>query len=567
MTHTVDIFKSQQSEVTEFLTRIYGFIRLGEELGVNIEASVKKKLDVAIDSVSGSKLKIALIGGYSEGKTSIAAAWMGKLDSETMHISQEESSDEVVVYDIDNEVQLIDTPGLFGFKEKFNPGIAELEKYKEITKKYVSEAHLVLYVMDPVNPVKDSHKDDLVWLFRTLNLLPRTVFVLSGFDKVADIEDEEDYAEQLTVKTIGVRARLEDCIQISTDESKQLSIVAIAANPFDKGADYWLQNRDEFNAISRVSALQAATSYKIKSGGGRWKMAEDARSSIVLDVLDKELPRAVTRDEEIAAEVERLQDVVSSLNSKLGAVNGRITDARAALRDFASSYFSDLILQLIGTDLDTFGDFYEREIGDEGIVLNARLQSEFDRHLRSVTLEVSSLQVGFYQEIAHFNTVMNALGKQAVKYMVNNTVIDKGAIFAARKGIVGMAKAVGVDVGKLLKFKPFGAIKAANAVNGLLIAAGVVLEMWDSYQEKKREAEFGRGVRKMKEDLERSRKELLDLINNDQFKETFFPDYVTLNDELTSLAKTLNERSKERAKFHEWRQLGESIRDEFCAAG
>ncbi len=64
----------------------------------------------------------------------------------------------------------------------------EIERYKDITKKYISEAHLILYALNPSNPIKESHKDDLNWLFRTLNLLSRTIFVISRFDEEADIE-------------------------------------------------------------------------------------------------------------------------------------------------------------------------------------------------------------------------------------------------------------------------------------------------------------------------------------------------------------------------------------------
>ncbi len=108
------------------------------------------KLTTALKNSEEKTLKVALIGGFSEGKTSIAAAWLERLNK-SMNISQQESSNEVQVYRLDNDIELIDTPGLFGFKEQVNDA-GEIEKYKEITKKYVSEAHLVLYVMNSVNP-------------------------------------------------------------------------------------------------------------------------------------------------------------------------------------------------------------------------------------------------------------------------------------------------------------------------------------------------------------------------------------------------------------------------------
>ncbi|MGV8546830.1 GTPase, partial [Pseudomonas aeruginosa] len=68
---------------------------------------------------------------------------------------------------------LIDTPGLCGFKERENAETHTIEKYKDITTKDVSEAHLVLYVINSTNPIKESHKRDLPWRFRTLDRLPR----------------------------------------------------------------------------------------------------------------------------------------------------------------------------------------------------------------------------------------------------------------------------------------------------------------------------------------------------------------------------------------------------------
>lgn len=57
-----------------------------------------------------------------------------------MNISQQESSSEVAIYDFKDQLQIIDTPGLFGFKEKTNASTEQIEKYKDITKRYVSNA-------------------------------------------------------------------------------------------------------------------------------------------------------------------------------------------------------------------------------------------------------------------------------------------------------------------------------------------------------------------------------------------------------------------------------------------
>ncbi|GAA7585096.1 hypothetical protein HpBHB46_10870 [Helicobacter pylori] len=117
MNETLKQFKENQKRNQENLKKLLDFIHTGEKYGISIENSLKEKIRNAIENVADQKLKVALVGGFSEGKTSIAAAWIDRLDK-SMKIDHQESSDEVKIYDIDNEILLVDTPGLFGFKEK-----------------------------------------------------------------------------------------------------------------------------------------------------------------------------------------------------------------------------------------------------------------------------------------------------------------------------------------------------------------------------------------------------------------------------------------------------------------
>ncbi|GAA8587756.1 hypothetical protein KYTH43_09090 [Helicobacter pylori] len=238
MNETLKQFKENQKRNQEDLNKLLDFIHTGEKYGIKIEESFKAKINSAIQSAA--KLMVALVGGFFEGKTSIAAAWIERLDK-SMKIDHKESSDAVKIYDIDNEMELVDTPGLFGFKEKITDN-GKIERYKDITKKYISEAHLILYALNPSNPIKESHKDDLNWLFRTLNLLSRTIFVISRFDEEADIEDEEDYNKRFKTKKENIQNRLNDLISLSEKEKEGLIVVAVAANPFNEGLEYWLKH-------------------------------------------------------------------------------------------------------------------------------------------------------------------------------------------------------------------------------------------------------------------------------------------------------------------------------------
>lgn len=563
MENTLNIFKNQQSVAVDLLARLLQFLQEGSQAGVAIDSALYGKLQNAIDNVSAQKLKVALIGGFSEGKTSIAAAWMERLDKSSMKISHQESSNEVKVYEVGEDFVLIDTPGLYGFKEQENTDTHAIEKYKDITKKYVSEAHLVLYVMNPTNPIKESHEDDLVWLFRTLGLLPRTVFVLSRFDEVADVEDEQDYQSNLDVKRRNVSGRLCELVGLTEQEIAELSIVAVAANPFDLGVEHWLANIEQFKALSHIATLQTATLEKIRKNGGNTALANEMRASVIRDVLGKQLPVAIENDKTVSHEVARLSELNTHVKSQLSSTERQIEDVRINLRDFATRYFSDLILQAKGCSLETFTDFFEREVGAEGIMLATRLQNEFSRQTQSITLEVEKMQLGFDTEVNHFNTTIKALGKDGINHLLKGNLINNTTVLAARDGLVTAAKTVGMDIGKYLKFKPWGAVNFAKGANGALAVIGVAIEAWDSWEQHKRETEFRKAIAEMVENFEKQRKELLELINNEQFKEQFFGNYLVLKQKAQELESNLQDSLLRQQRFQAWRATAEAIDAQF----
>ncbi len=74
MNETLKQFKEIQKRNQENLKKLLDFIHTGEEYGIKVEDSFKDKIRNAMENVAGQKLKVALVGGFSEGKTSIAAA-------------------------------------------------------------------------------------------------------------------------------------------------------------------------------------------------------------------------------------------------------------------------------------------------------------------------------------------------------------------------------------------------------------------------------------------------------------------------------------------------------------
>lgn len=549
MKTVLEAFNAQQSKARAIQDKLLDFLKQGEAAGVSIDPALKEKLQQSI--VGNRKLKVALIGGFSEGKTSIAAAWLGVVKSD-MNISHQESSNTVAIYEVDDDLTLIDTPGLFGYKEKFNADTREQEKYKDITRKYVSEAHLILYVMNSTNPLKESHASELNWLFRELNLLPRTVFVLSRFDEVADVADEEDYEQNFSVKRQNVLSRLKDLIGLKDDEARALSIVAVSANPFDAGVEHWLSEPERFRQLSHISLLQQATTKNIEANGGLEKMALETSKTIIQDVLLREIPVAMEKDKVLAEELEKLKRAEGRASTDIVAAQKKVLSAQASLNQFVSDHFADLIVQLHGTSMETISAFFEREIGEGGIVLDTKIQIAFSKNIDAVSSDLVRIQTSLNSDISAFDSHMVAMGRQGLDWIVKSKVINADTIKGARDLLWSS-----------FKFKPWGAIKLANGLNGALAVAGIAFEAWDSWKEAERIKEFEKCKKGLIENLEEQRKELLKKVNGSNFATQFFPGFAQLQQQIARLSEELDKTEKQRKIFAQWRNKAETIDAEF----
>ncbi|GAA9596769.1 50S ribosome-binding GTPase [Helicobacter pylori] len=539
MNETLKQFKENQKGNQENLEKLLDLIQTGEKYGIEIEESFKAKINSAIQSTTDQKLRVALVGGFSEGKTSIAAAWIDRLDK-SMKIDHQESSDEVKIYHIDDEIELVDTPGLFGFKEKITDS-GKIERYKDITKKYISEAHLILYALNPSNPIKESHKDDLNWLFRTLNLLSRTIFVISRFDEEADIEDEEDYNKRFKIKKENIQSRLNDLISLSEKEKEGLIIVAVAANPYDLGVEHWLKHKEEFQKLSHIKTLQDATQKKIKENGGKLTIIEEAKKSVIQDVIYRQMPPAKQALQDINREMEYLNKTLEKRRKDIQDLNGEISQARIHLKEFIIRYFSDLILQVSGTSLETFNDFVIREIGDKGINIETKVQNEFERQTQGIVNEIAKIETGFNADMSFFEKHAGAFGKIGIDLLKQSGFINATNIKLARDGIVAVAKFTGIDLA--LKFKPWGAVNLAGNLNKALPLIGIAFEIGDSVMKLKKEKELEETKEKMKSNFEEAKEQMIEFINDEaRFKQTCFSNVLELEKSFQEIEEKIKKR-------------------------
>ncbi|GAA7315294.1 50S ribosome-binding GTPase [Helicobacter pylori] len=475
-----------------------------------------------------------------------------------MKIAHQESSDAVKIYDIDNEVELVDTPGLYGFKAKEHDN-GKIERYKDITKKYISEAHLILYTLNPSNPIKDSHKDDLNWLFRTLNLLSRTIFVISRFDEEADIEDEQDYNKRFEIKKENVQNRLNNLISLSEEEKESLAIVAVAANPYDLGVEHWLKHKEEFQKLSHIKTLQDATQKKIKENGGKLTIIEESQKSVIQDVIYRQMPLAKQEQQGIKREMEYLNKMIEKRRKDLQNLNSEISQARIHLKEFIIRYFSDLILQVSGTILETVNDFVIREIGDKGINIETRIQNAFERETQGVLNEIAKIGTSFDADLNFFEKYAGTLGKIGINFLNQSGFINATNIKLARDGIAAVGKFVGVDWA--FKFKPWGTVKLAGNLNKALPLIGIAFELWDSWKTRQKIEELEKAKEEIKSNFDNQKKEILELINDEtKFKQTCFPSALELEKSFQEIEEEIKKTQELDQEFEKWIQIGEAFK-------
>ncbi len=453
---------------------------------------------------------------------------------------------------------MVDTPGLFGFKEKIADS-GKIERYKDITKKYVSEAHLILYALNPSNPIKESRKDDLNWLFRTLNLLSRTIFVISRFDEEADIEDEEDYNKRFDTKRKNIQNRLNDLISLSEKEKEGLNIVAVAANPFGWGLEYWLEHKEEFQKLSHIKTLQDATQKKIKENGGKLTIIEEAKKSVIQDVVYRQMPLAKKVQQNIKKELEYLNKAMEKRRKEIQNLKGEISQARINLRKIITDYFSDLIRQVAGTSLETFNDFVIREIGDEGINnIDTRVQNAFERETQGILDEIAKIETSFNTDRSLFEKHAGTFGKIGNEFLKQSGFINAANIKLARDGVVAVGKFVGIDLA--FKFKPWGAVKLAGNLNKALPFIGFAFEAWDSWNKYQKEQALEETKKEMVSHFDNQKKEILDLINDEtRFKQKCFSSALELEKSLQEIKEAIEKTQACDQEFEKWIKAGEDL--------
>lgn len=519
-----EVFAAKKAAVLQTLQELNGIL---DDLGAaDIDvADDLARLRSAVDSVQGDVLRIALLGAFSDGKTSVVAGWLGRLMAD-MKIDMDESSDRLAIYvpeGLPGKCEIVDTPGLFGDKQRSVDGQQLL--YSDITRRYIAEAHLILYVVDATNPLKDSHFDIARWVLRDLRKLSSTVFVINKMDEVTDLTDATLYAEQAQIKRANLKSKLQRAAELTPAELEQLHIVCMAANPNGRGLPFWFDKPEHYETRSRIGELKAVTTRVLESNVPAVLQAKTG-----LDVV-REL--AVRKSAAAQQELEALaafgaQNAESIARIQKDMEKGR-TDVKrlgTAMREELTSMENRLMGRLRPLEMGELLPFLEDEIGyisatEVGFKLQLAIKGLVDKYFSQASAVTGRLNKEIDIQVSAGISFLEAVGSTAVgasRQMLQGVSglspsVIKDGIFAARDALSSMA-------GITYKFKPWEASKLASSISKWAGPAGAALQVSTDLYQAYKASEHESELRKVKTDIgdgiKGVFKDIYDILGDDQ---------------------------------------------------
>ena len=438
------------------------------EMGADVSSELQK-IDSAVQAVESDVLRIALLGAFSDGKTSVIAAWLGKVMAD-MNIDMDESSDRLAIYSpegLPEKCEIVDTPGLFGDKDKSVDG--EQVMYEDLTKRYISEAHLILYVVDATNPLKESHYDIVKWVLRDLNKLSSTIFVINKMDEVTDLTEQVLFDAQATIKKDNLKGKLQRAANLSSDEMARLNIVCLASNPNGRGLPFWFGKPEHYESRSRINDLKAMTTEVLRNNVPAMLIAKTGLD-VVRDVVGQHVLRAEEQLEQLKVFAEQNAEESARISQDIATGRSEVKRLAGELFEELQNLEKGLLGKLRPLGLENIREFLEDELGytEEGIgfKLNLKIKGAIDRSFDQSSKVTCRISQDIGRQLNSSESFLNAMGDSALKSMggaakgIANLSPDiiKGAVFAARDALSAVT-------GVAIKFKPWQATKIAGAIS------------------------------------------------------------------------------------------------------
>ena len=550
-----------RKQTRQYLNVLKGLLEEGRNLGLDL-SPIFKKLESVTKAIDDGMVRIVLLGSFSDGKTSAIAGLLGRLES-TMKIDPDESSDELVVYrpmGMREGFEIVDTPGLFGTKEKEIDG--KNVKISEITEKYISEAHIVIYVCDALTPLKESHAEIIRKVLRDYKKLDSTVFVINKMDVAGyNPKNEAIFKKGTEIKKQNLISRLRDTIALTDEEEKRLNIVCICADPKSKGLDYWFGMMGEYLALSRIGDLRAVIDKVIEAKDVEYLQDTTMQSSVKdmvssvckeIGLVNKPVEHALMK---VEASVQDLQLESSGLRSQLLLTKKEVIRKLDELK-------KGIIADIDGASLNTIANVVENDLGIQGKEVTFYIFKRNVNMILSECAETNSAHI--------FATAVKFENAYKMQEEMLRDAVGKGATFLGKQISGDQVRAI-KNVVKDYNLTPWNLIKFGDKTARWLGRLGIVMaaavEIWDWYSEYKDKEKLDTIKQELKKSINDAFSELYSMLDSDEsFYKNFAPSYLDLcqvlkerTDEIQVLRDKLDSLSDYKDKLKDW--YGDDIED------
>ncbi|BDC80824.1 TPA: GTP-binding protein [Aeromonas hydrophila] len=540
-------FNAEKQTALKGLEQLRAVLHELGEMGADVGSELQK-IDSAVQAVESDVLRIALLGAFSDGKTSVIAAWLGKIMAD-MNIDMDESSDRLAIYSpegLPEKCEIVDTPGLFGDKEKSVDG--EQVMYEDLTKRYISEAHLILYVVDATNPLKESHYDIVKWVLRDLNKLSSTIFVINKMDEVTDLTEQVLFDAQATIKKDNLKGKLQRAANLSSDEMARLNIVCLASNPNGRGLPFWFGKPEHYESRSRINDLKAMTTEVLRNNVPAMLIAKTGLD-VVRDVVGQHVLRAEEQLEQLKVFAEQNAEESARISQDIATGRREVKRLAGELFEELQNLEKGLLGKLRPLGLENIREFLEDELGytEEGIgfKLNLKIKGAIDRSFDQSSKVTCRISQDIGRQLNSSESFLNAMGDSALKSMggaakgIANLSPDiiKGAVFAARDALSAVT-------GVAIKFKPWQATKIAGAISKWAGPAGAAItltsDLLSAYKAHELEQELKSAKESIAEVIKSAFKDIYNIIGDDEKLLDFFAPQLKA---FEKIVETVEERS------------------------
>lgn len=545
------------------LDKITSLIEEGMSYGINL-SSVKDKIESVKRSIGDGIVRIVLLGSFSDGKTSAIAGLLGRLE-DSMKIDNDESSDELKVYrpaGLKKGFEIVDTPGLFGTKEKELDG--HNIKYSDITREYLSEAHIVVYVCDAVTPLKDSHVPVIKWIMRDLNKLSSTIFVINKMDEAGyDLTDEEEFSNGAAIKKRNLISRLRNAINLTPTEESMLHIVCIAADPKGKGLPHWFTKEDDYLRRSHIDLLRNELNKVVAKSDAAALNSSVAEASIkVMMISVGEEVESITKPTSKA--LQQVNESCADLRQDVVLLRSELDANRSGMEKQMDDYKSSLMADIRGTSVDTIGEVIDRALGVQDgqvtfYVFERNINDIMQGAQAAANQSISNASVKFEREFNAQSEFLNSAMKEGVT-LLKNVKVSNTQVLQMRDMFF-----------KSHKFKPWGATNMAGTImkwaGRIAIVASVAIEAYSWYKKWKDSKELDKMKSELCIALDNAFADIYKNCKDEAFYANFAPQLATMTHQLEEREQQVEAMKKKIAELEQYKaKISSFLRDDAIEA-